>query len=227
MAKNKKAQILAAVMCAATVAGVSPAISSAADNQIISANGTSSSVTAKDSGTVTVDGNRFEVVTSDTTSFIVNNAGTIAIKNNEVAGANVFTVDKSGNIWTDGNINGKNINLSNNVGSIDTLTGNRLLSAKDANGTEHFFVRQDGLIGSKDNAGKVVFQVQNGAITAESLKVNQDIYLPDGTSLKGMADTVKGIDANGNIPNIAGIRRDDKIFSEPGEATTTVEDTLT
>ena len=227
MAKNKKAQILAAVMCAATVAGVSPAISSAADNQIISANGTSSSVTAKDSGTVTVDGNRFEVVTSDTTSFIVNNAGTIAIKNNEVAGGNVFTVDKLGNLKTQGSITGERINLSNNVGSIDTLTGNRLLSAKDANGTEHFFVRQDGLIGSKDNAGKVVFQVQNGAITAESLKVNQDIQLADGTSLQGMADTVKGIDANGNIPNIAGIRRTDDNFNAPGEATTIIENTLT
>ena len=46
MAKNKKAQILAAVMCAATVAGVSPAISSAADTSIgatdtVTVNGTS------------------------------------------------------------------------------------------------------------------------------------------------------------------------------------------
>ena len=40
MAKNKKAQILAAVMCAATVAGVSPAISSAAPIASIGANDT-------------------------------------------------------------------------------------------------------------------------------------------------------------------------------------------
>ncbi|MDM8142842.1 YadA-like family protein [Megamonas hypermegale] len=225
MAKNKKAQILAAVMCATTIVGFSPVITHAADTTISSSNG-SASVEAGNNGTVTVKGERFEVVTSDETSFIVNNAGTIAIKNSEVTGGNAFTVDKSGNIWTNGNIKGKNIKLSNDVGSIDTLTGNRLLSAK-ANGTEYFFVKEDGLIGSKDNAGKVVFQVQNGEITAESLKVKQDIQLKDGTSLQNMADTVKGLDGKGNIPNIAGIRRTDDNFKAPGEATTIIENTLT
>ena len=224
MAKNKKAQILAAVMCATTIVGFSPVITHAAENNIESNNGTSN-VTAHDNGYVTVGGTRFEFNSTGGASVIINNSGTLAIKG---TGGNAFQADTNGNVTATGYISANRLHtIAAGIGTVDTLTGNRLLSVKDSANTENFFVRTDGLIGSKDSNGNLVFQMKDGAITAQSLKVTNDITLADGTSLQGMANTIKGIDSNGNIPNIAGIRRDDSSFSASGQSSTTIENTLT
>ena len=224
MAKNKKAQILAAVMCATTIVGFSPVITHAAENNIESNNGTSN-VTAHDNGYVTVGGTRFEFNSTGGASVIINNSGTLAIKG---TGSNAFQADTNGNVTATGYISANRLHtIAAGIGTVDTLTGNRLLSVKDSANTENFFVKTDGLIGSKDSNGNLVFQMKDGAITAQSLKVTNDIILADDTSLQGMANTIKGIDSNGNIPNIAGIRRDDSSFSASGQSSTTIENTLT
>ena len=190
MAKNKKAQILAAVMCATTIVGFSPVITHAAENNIGSNNGTSN-VTAHDNGYVTVGGTRFEFNSTGGASVIINNSGTLAIKG---TGDNAFQADTNGNVTATGYISANRLHtIAAGIGTVDTLTGNRLLSVKDSANTENFFVKTDGLIGSKDSNGNLVFQMKDGAITAKSLKVTNDITLADGTSLQGMANTIKAI----------------------------------
>ena len=109
MAKNKKAQILAAVMCAATVAGVSPAISSAdsVESGIIaesSQNGNNVAVGAKSE----IKGNVIDSVAIGKSTLWGGNNKSIAIN------GQVFS-DRDESIAIGGNIHGSySIAVGNN-----------------------------------------------------------------------------------------------------------------
>ena len=105
MAKNKKAQILAAVMCAATVAGVSPAISSAAEYTISSGD------------TVTVNGTKYNgEQLNELFTYVgdIQNAGIVAGTMDEgTASTGAISMGENSKVHGTGSIAiGKNSNVS-------------------------------------------------------------------------------------------------------------------
>ncbi|MDM8143738.1 YadA-like family protein [Megamonas hypermegale] len=133
MAKNKKAQILAAVMCAATVAGVSPAISSAAD-MIHDENNTASVITkdgaitgVADNLTFTVGDNKFDMNQYSTT--ISNGTAEIFVGQDALQfsnGGSRVQVGSAGTIFSN---NGTTTTINGNTISTGTLTADNVATA--------------------------------------------------------------------------------------------------
>ena len=204
MAKNKKAQILAAVMCAATVAGVSPAISSAAQytDQI---------------STATIE--------NDSTGLCVSfEDGTKVAFRNDTAGTPGFNVKANQTIYGDLTISGKNHDLIIEEGSLTVGKGAFKVwhdgGVSMANG--QFKVSKEGNLDIGDS--KFTVDAATGAVTANNLKaVNGDVISTvngNEYSLNQIGQKTTGIYSDGQgTTTIEGYTN----ITKDGIATNTVE----
>ena len=208
MAKSKKAQILAAVMCATTVVGISPAISSAED------------IVVDDTETVTIGGTE---LTARNGYFEVGDNGDIKIYkdggltlNSGTVGENIFNYSGSTGTLTIGNIafnlddaivNGQDVygkeqnyslnsTLKNTSGI--TRTGYNGYVVTDIEGAKFY---DNGGFATKDR--KFVVDAKGNAVAQGS--VTADNFIAGDYNLNTIGANTAGITRTNNTTNIEGV----------------------
>ncbi|WP_303996584.1 YadA-like family protein [Megamonas hypermegale] len=221
MAKNKKAQILAAVMCAATVAGVSPAISSAATVP----DTTNAEYDFSDNGLKITLGDGSSIAFRPENNDLEYPAGLNVNADMTIVGQHDFKIENGtftvGNnafkVWNTGGVEMKgNLNVGEDKFYVDAKTGNLTIKKDEGNdqatktdvkagyvgitnknGTEVFAVDYSGNMVLRDTDEAIQTDVKPGYIKIS--KNGEETFAVDSSGAVRAANGEFGVNATGDV----------------------------